>query len=36
MAPSSNPYQVKIPIWVQMLTGGIAGCIAEVIDSFIF
>ena len=26
-----TPSQKKIPLWVQMLTGGIAGSIAEVI-----
>ncbi len=30
MAPTANPYQQKIPLWVQMLTGGFAGSIAEV------
>jgi len=30
MAPTANPYQQKIPLWVQMLTGGFAGSIAEI------
>jgi len=35
MSPPPSPYQKKIPLWVQMLTGGLAGSIGEV-SSFLF
>jgi len=28
---NTNPYQQKIPLWVQMVTGGLAGSIGEII-----
>ena len=32
MAPSNTGS--NLPLWVQMITGGIAGSVAEVINSF--